>query len=128
LDGFAVYSISPNRGVQYTLLMEVSNLSGAGFEPGAVVRLENGSVVMGALSVSVISPVRIAFNISLFGAQPGVYDVVVTNPDGSEARLEDGFTVDPLCGSGSGVAVLMLGLAMGLLSLAGTSRLFKRKK
>ncbi len=84
--------------------------------------------MINALSVNVISPVQIAFNMSLFGAQPGAYDVVVTNPDGSEARLEDGFTVTSPCGAGGGAAVLMLGLVMGLVSLAGAGRLFKRRK
>ena len=128
VDGFAVHSISPNSGIQFTLLMDVSNLAGTGFEPGATVRLENASGVVNALSVNVISPVQIAFNMSLFGAQPGAYDVVVTNPDGSEARLESGFTVNSPCGAGGGTAVLMLGLVMGLVSLAGAGRLFRRRK
>ncbi|MBN2026475.1 MAG: IPT/TIG domain-containing protein [Actinobacteria bacterium] len=121
-------SISPDHGIQHTLLMDVSNLAGSNFKAGSTVRLENESGVIAAISVNVLSPVQIAFSMSLFGVQPGVYDVVVTNPDGSEARLEGGFTVDPLCGTGGGTAVLMLGLTLGLLSLAGSSRLRKRKK
>jgi photosystem II stability/assembly factor-like uncharacterized protein len=126
-EGLQVDSISPNHGIQYTFIMDCS-LAGAGFEPGAAVRLENGSGVIGALSANVISPNQIAFNISLFWAVPGTYDVVVANPDGSEARLVGGFTVNPVCGSGSGTALLMLGISLGLLSLAGSRRLLRRKK
>jgi photosystem II stability/assembly factor-like uncharacterized protein len=126
--GLEVHAISPDRGIQYTLVMDIGNLSGAGFQPGAMVRLENETAAIGPLSVTVISPIQIAFSVSLFWAQPGVYDVVVTNPDGGEARLENGFTVDPVCGSGSGTAVLMLGLTLGLITLAGSSHLLKRRR
>ena len=127
LEGLEVFQIQPNSGIQYTLYMDC-NLQGADFKPGAVVRIENESASIGASYVNVLSHCQIAFRISLLGAPPGLYDVVVINPDGSEARLEDAFTVTPVCGSGGGAALLMLGLSLGLLSLAGSSRLFKRKK
>jgi hypothetical protein len=53
---------------------------------------------------------------------------VVQNPDGSVARLEGAFTVNSLCGAGSGGALLMLGLTLGLLSLAGSARIRRIRK
>ena len=59
----------------------------------------------------------------IFRVEPGAYDVVVINPDGSRAKLEDGFRVISLCGAGSGTALLATGLMLGLVSAAGTLRL-----
>jgi len=64
----------------------------------------------------------------LFGNDPGAYDVVVTNPDGGEGRLGAGFNVTSACGAGSGSAVLMLGLALGLLSLAGSFKVRRKRR
>jgi hypothetical protein len=69
----------------------------------------------------------IPYTLFLFGTGPGTYDIVVTNPDGGEGKLGNGFSITSACGAGSGSAVLMLGLALGLLSLAG-SRSMKRRR
>lgn len=96
--------------------------------PGAVVRLEKEGAAIAAFSTSVNSSEELVSAFSLFGAEPGIYDVVVVNPGGQEVRLEDAFTVTSLCGAGSGAALLMLGLTLGLFSLAGTARLRGRKR
>lgn len=122
----SVTSITPDQAIQHTIAMNITDLSGTGFMPGATVRLEKGTSVIEGYSVEVVSDTRITCLVGFFGTEPGAYDVVVTNLDGQEARLEEGFNVTPVCGSGSGAALLMLGLTLGLLSLAGTAGLKKR--
>jgi len=119
-------SITPDHGTQYTLFLDIESLAGDDFMPGAEVRLEKDETVLNAYNVNVVSETEITASISLLGAPPGTYDVVVENPNGQEARLPSAFTVDPFCGTGSGTALLMLGLTLGLLSLAGTAR--KRRR
>ena len=43
--------------------------------------------------MNVISPTNITCTVNLTGAVPGLYNVVVTNPDGSFGTLPGGFTV-----------------------------------
>jgi hypothetical protein len=122
-----VASIDPSVGSQLSLSLDISAITGTGFEPGAAVRLEKGEVVIEALDVDVVSDTEITCNVGLFGVEPGQYDVVVINPDGEEARLEEAFTVMGACGQGAGSALLVLGLVMGLLTLAGTRLCGKRR-
>jgi hypothetical protein len=124
----SVSSITPDQAVQHTIVFEITDLAGTGFQPGATVSLEKGASVINAYNVNVVSDTKITCNIGFFGVEPGAYSVVVRNPDGQVARLEDGFTVTSACGQGTGSAVMMLGLTLGLLSLAGSTRLLKRKK
>lgn len=120
-------SIIPNQVLQNTVSLEITDLAGTGFIPGATVRLEKGTAVINTYNVNVVSGNKITCTIGFLGVEPGVYDVVVTNPDAQEARLPSAFTVTSQCGSGSGAALLMLGLSLGLLSLAGSVGL-KRKR
>jgi hypothetical protein len=85
-------------------------------------------VVIGSLNANVVSDTQIMGTLFLFGAEPGVYDVVVTNPDGQEGRLPGAFTITSACGAGSGTGMMMLGVSLGLLSLAGSLKLRKRKR
>jgi hypothetical protein len=86
------------------------------------------SSVINAFVINVVPDSSITCSVGLFGVQPGVYDVVVTNPDTQEARLEDAFTVTSACGEGGGMAVLMLGVMLGLISLGGTVKLRRRRR
>lgn len=122
-----VTGIIPDQGTQFTFWLNIA-LEGEGFQPGAAVRLEKDSSMINAWVINVVSDYNITFAIGLFGVEPGVYDVVVTNPDTKEARLEDAFTVTPVCGEGGGMAVLMLGVTLGLLSLGGTMSLRRKKR
>jgi len=124
---FTLDSVTPNAAAQYTWAMDLQ-LSGAGFQPGATVRLEKGAVVLNAYNINVVSANQITCTVGLFWAEPGAYDVVITNPDGGEARLPGAFTLTSMCGQGSGTALLALGLTLGLLSLAGTAGLRRRRK
>jgi photosystem II stability/assembly factor-like uncharacterized protein len=122
-----VTSVEPNQGSQLNIWFGITDLAGTGFENGAEVRLEKGSIVLDAYNVNVVSDTQITCTVGLFGAEPGAYDVVVVNPDGQEARLEGGFTVMSQCGQGAGASLMVFGLMMGLLSLAGTGIFRKRR-
>lgn len=121
-----VSSLTPVQGSQFAL--NIGEIAGTGFQPAAMVRLEKDAAIIQAYNVNVVSSARITCTVGLFGAEPGVYDVVVTNPDGQEARLDDAFTVVSACGTGGGSALLVLGLTLGLLSLAGSAGIRRSKK
>ena len=53
--------------------------------------VDTGTII--ADGVNVVSPSRITCSFNLTGAVPGIYNVVVTNPDGSFGTLSGGFTV-----------------------------------
>ena len=126
-EKLSVTSVNPSQGTQYAFAMNIE-VAGTGFQTGAMVRLEKGEAALQAYSVNVLSNMKITCTVGLFGVEPGAYDVVVTGLDGQEARLEDAFTVTSACGAGSGTALLMLGLTLGLLSLAGSVGIRRRKK
>lgn len=79
----------------------------------------SGSTIA-ATSANVVSSTRITCSFSFQAGQVGSYDVVVRNADGCQGRLSGGFTVSAAqCGAGGAPAVLVLGLAMGLVTMAG---------
>ncbi|MEW6553995.1 MAG: YCF48-related protein [Actinomycetota bacterium] len=123
-----VKAIAPASGVQNSS-MSISGLSGSGFVAGASVRLEGGGTVVNATNVNVVSGLLITCDLDLQGAPVAAYDVVVRNPDGTEGRFSGGFSVtSPAlpCGMGAGMGVLLFGLLMGLMSLAGGGGLARR--
>ena len=124
----SVASITPDTAAQNAITVQITDLAGTGFQPGAQVRFEHGDVALNAYDVNVVSGESITCKIGFFLQPAGTWDVVVENPGGAEARLEDAFTVSSACGEGSGTALLMLGLTLGLLSLAGSSSLRRRKR
>lgn len=122
-----ITAVSPGQAMQYTLAVNLT-IIGNGFMPGATARLDKAGKTIAAVSTTVDSSTQLVSAFSLFEAEPGVYDVVVVNPDGGESRLPGAFTVTSLCGTGSGTALLVPGLILGLLSLAGTAGVKKRKR
>ncbi len=115
-------SVAPSGAPQFAVPLNLK-ISGSGFQPGARVKLVRGTSVIHAQSTKVVSGNEISATLYLVGVPPGAYDVVVETREGSEARLEGGFTVNPVCGQGSGAALLVLGACLGLVSLAGSRRL-----
>jgi hypothetical protein len=116
-----VTTISPISGTAGGMVP--NTVAGTGFQQKASVRLEaNGVAPIVAENVSVSSTSSIACNLNLASAQAAVYDVVVTNPDAQTARKPGAFTVNataPACGTGGASGILMFGLAMGFLAIAG---------
>jgi len=127
LSDLTVTSITPDQAAQNAVTVNITDLAGTGFQPGATVRFELGDRILEAYDVNVVSSTQITCKVGFFLEPIGVYDVVVENPDGTEARLEDGFTVNSACGEGGGMAVMMLGITLGLLSLAGGIRLHRKR-
>ncbi|MBC7229555.1 MAG: hypothetical protein H5T74_04080 [Actinobacteria bacterium] len=120
-DPVHLNGIAPDRVTQFAGFVSLE-LKGSGFKPGATVRLRKGGALLEAAGVSVSSPQRITCSLLVFGAEPGAYDVVVVNPDGTGARMREGFRVEAACGQGSGSAALLFGAFMGLLSAAASAR------
>ena len=87
----SVTGITPDHGCQ---IVQVANLSGTCFRDGAVVRLtRTGQPDITATGVSVVSPSQITCTLDLTGKEAGPGDVVVENPDGQTAVLQQGFTI-----------------------------------
>jgi len=72
-------------------------ITGSGFQPGAIVTFEGGQgLAQQILGVQVVDPdtIIVTLNAQNDGSSgPQVWDVRVTNPDGTTAALEDAFTV-----------------------------------
>jgi photosystem II stability/assembly factor-like uncharacterized protein len=125
----SITSITPNSGVQGTAL-NITDLAGSGFIAGATVKLMSGdTLIEEATNVVVVSSNKITCTFPMMIQTAGAYDVVVTNTNGQVGRLPGGFTVTAAeCGTGSGAMVLLLGVMMGLMSLAGAGSLRRRKR
>ncbi|MBN1490423.1 MAG: choice-of-anchor J domain-containing protein [Phycisphaerae bacterium] len=88
-----VTSITPGSGLN-TGAVDVTDLTGTGFQEGAVVRLSRaGEADINATSVTVVSTTQITCTFDLVGAVVGEWDVVVTNPDTQSASLANGFVI-----------------------------------
>ncbi|NLX48300.1 MAG: PKD domain-containing protein [Methanospirillum sp.] len=90
----AVTSITPNAGAGGSTVA-VTGLAGTGFREGARVALSRaGSAEIPATGVVVVSPTAITCELPLpLMADPGAWDVVVTEPGGESASLPGGFTL-----------------------------------
>ncbi|OFW56871.1 MAG: hypothetical protein A2Y75_06825 [Candidatus Solincola sediminis] len=121
-----VNSVTPVEAGQFAFAVDIT-VQGSEFQSGATLKLDKAGSGIFA-NVNTISDTQITASIFLFGAEPGSYDVVVINPDGQEGRLVGGFNVTSACGAGSGSAMLMLGISLGLLSLAGSFKLARRRR
>jgi len=126
VEPLSLQAVVPAQTMQHTISLNLE-LSGSGFQPGATVELRRGDMTLSAYNVQVVSDTRITCTCGFFGAEAGAYDVAVTSPGGGETVLAEGFTVTPICGTGSGAAVLMLGLSLGLLSATFSLRRRRRK-
>lgn len=90
-----IESVSPDSAPANTTV--TMTLSGAGFQPGAIVAFEGGQgLPQLVLGVQVVDPATIVVTLNTqndAASGPQVWDVRVTNPDGSTVVLEDAFTV-----------------------------------
>ncbi len=75
-------------------IVDVTDLAGTGFRAGATVALKKaGQADITATDVNVASETQVTCTFDLAGAQPGAWDVVVTNDDAKSATLAGGFQV-----------------------------------
>jgi len=70
--------------------------SGSGFQPGAAITLRRSGqpVISGGTAAVEDGNAAMAESIDLTGAAPGQWDVVVTDPDGTNVTLPGGFAVE----------------------------------
>jgi len=88
-----VTGITPSTG-QNTTIISITNLAGTNFVNGATVNLTmSGQANITSGAVTVVDPTNITTTFDLTGAKVGAWNVNVTNPDGQEGSLVDGFTV-----------------------------------
>lgn len=90
-----IIAIEPGKG-KVDSDVKITNLSGSGFRSGASVYVVLGRDKILAENVTVIQPTKIKCMFKLpKTAKAGKWDVVVTNPDGQQGILDDGFEVEP---------------------------------
>ena len=99
LSSMSVNSVSPNWGYN-TGVLSVS-VAGSNFLGGASVSLkQSGQSDITASGVVVSSASNILCSFDLTGKTTGVWDVVVTNIDGTSGTLTGGFTIKTLATAG----------------------------
>jgi hypothetical protein len=88
-----VSAITPNAGLNNGSV-SITNLAGANFVTGAVVKLSaSGKSNIVATNVKVVSATKITCTLNLTSKAAGTYAVVVTNPDGQVGTKASAFTV-----------------------------------
>ncbi len=91
-----VSGITPSSGQNATSI-SITNLAGTGFTSslgGTTVKLtKTGQADIAATGVTVASATQINCTFDLTGKTIGLWNVVVTNPDGQTATLANGFTI-----------------------------------
>jgi hypothetical protein len=87
----AITSITPTTGNNLERVQ--IELTGTGFEGGAEVTLTREGQPDVVVHAIVDSSTMITGSLIAMGAEPGICDVVVTNPDGQSATLTAGFTL-----------------------------------
>jgi len=89
-----VFDITPPSGGNESVVL--TTLSGANFRNEATVLLRKaGCSDILADGISIVNANQITCQFDLTGAVPGLWDVVVINPDGQSDPLPNGFTVNP---------------------------------
>ena len=95
--GISVDSITPDTADLTTKDVGVS-VRGGIFPPGTTFELVNatlGTITCLPNTVARVSDTELKGNLSLTDVKPGLYDVVVTTPDGTTGSLEKGFDLSP---------------------------------
>jgi hypothetical protein len=87
-----VSAITPATG-ENTGSVSITDLAGTGFFDGAKVNLTKTGESNITLTSVVINPIKITGDFDLTGTTAGKWNVVVTNSDGQEAMLADGFEI-----------------------------------
>lgn len=92
-NGPTLTGITPSNGYN-TGVVHITNLAGSNFQAGASVKLvKPGQLAIYATNVHVLSGSRITCDFDLTGADPGWWDVVITNSDFQSYILSNGFRV-----------------------------------
>jgi len=87
-----VTAVEPSKA-ENSGIVTITNLSGTGFEQGAMVNFSKGLATIAAENVVVNSPVNITCTVNLTGAEIGQWNITVTNDDGQSGTLDNAFEV-----------------------------------
>jgi hypothetical protein len=120
--GLTVTGITPNSGISDSSVA-VTNLAGTGFETFATVRLNSSSYpAIPATGVVVVNQNQISCVFDLTGAPFGIRNIVVTNTDGREGMLVNGFTIAANAPAITGISpnTGVQGTAVSGITLAGS--------
>lgn len=118
----SVTGITPSGG-NSGMTVDITSLAGANFVNGATVKLNRtGYPDINAGSVSVVSANQITCTFNLAGATAGQWNVAVTNPDGKNGMLANGFTVTNAAPAVTGITppIGTRGTTVSITNLAGT--------
>ncbi len=119
-----VNGISPFSGVN-TGVVSISEVVGENFANGAGVKLvRSGYGEITGFDVVVSSSSRISCSFDLTGRKSGLWDVVVTNPNGQSGILSDGFGIS-IAGSGGVVGSTIRSLLDPIVLLSCMSQQFR---
>jgi PGF-pre-PGF domain-containing protein len=92
-DALTVTGITPSSG-QNTTTVSITNMAGTGFYGTPVVNLtRTGYSNITATSVTLVFANQLTCTFDLTSRIPGAWNVNVTNPDGQQAALLNGFTI-----------------------------------
>gem|GEM_PF-1188615 len=122
---FGILSIKPDYGVSGTVV-DPFEITGAGFRSGAAVRIQRDASIIHGRDVVFVSDEKIRCKLDLGGAPLGKYDVIVSNPDGKEAKAAQAFRVTNACGGGAAISLALFGMTFWLVSMVGAG--LNRKK
>jgi hypothetical protein len=101
----AITQIVPNRGGSAGSV--TAEIFGSGFQGGAAVKLSGSGADISGSNVTVLNSSSLSTTFLLSEATPGVRNIVVTNPDGTAATLNGGFTV--VSGGSASLAINIVG-------------------
>jgi PKD repeat protein/GH25 family lysozyme M1 (1,4-beta-N-acetylmuramidase) len=88
-----VISANPNQLSSFQVYSpQYADIAGTDFSSGltVILRNNNGRVISGLVN-EFVSPSKVSCTFDLLNADPGYYDIVVTNPDGGKGTLTNGF-------------------------------------
>jgi PKD repeat protein len=133
--GPTITSITPAQGVNITTV-DITNLAGTGFWPGSTTGVflnRSGTPDIIADDIVVVDGSNITCRFNIAGQEEGLRNIVVTNPDGQKAILENGFrirapgptvtSITPLSGPNS-TTVRITNLAGSHFWTSGTTTVF----
>ena len=89
-----IKGIAPDNGYAGTSV-SITDLLGDGFQNGVTVKIVRSDTSnISATNVNVLSPAHITCTLPIpSSATIGIWDIIVTNPDGQSSRYSNGFTV-----------------------------------
>ena len=87
-----ISGVTPSSGPNNHQI-QITNLSGTGFDPGAMVTLSRTGEANITATDIFATKTRITCTLPITGAEIGAWNVTVENPDGQSGTLGDGFNV-----------------------------------